>query len=421
MTERGTIGRILMSAGRITEEEVARALAYQRDHGGYFGEALIACGLVSEAELEWGLASQADLPFVFPDAESVDYRAASMVSPEWALANLTLPILRTDEKLTVIVDSPIKTRAVDELRVRTDLEIDLALASPSRIRELIREIYARASAADESGQRAPIALDDAWDSVLNAASPRFGISVRGQRASVWWDDDGTVRRRPLAGNWEADLEQSLKPSPAEASGHGARASWDAGLSRRGMVTPVEVRLLRDESGQEYLFHPRREVSPLQDRFPPPAEGILSEVRLLARTGKARFIVTTSPAQLGHEILPHLPELLLDPTWRSIYISAADHPAAAEAFSHRLSDEPEAWVTELESLCAFQFDVVTVDLVGGGDASDWPASALDVGAVAFLLWSAAEDIGPAYAAGIRWHLRISQAEGGALDWTLEPLH
>ena len=151
MTERGTIGSILMSAGRISEEEVARALAYQRDHGGYFGEALIACGLVSEAELEWGLASQADLPFVFPDAASVDYRAASMVSPEWALANLTLPILRTDEKLTVIVESPIKTKAVDELRARTDLEIDLALASPSKIRELIREIYARASAADESG------------------------------------------------------------------------------------------------------------------------------------------------------------------------------------------------------------------------------------------------------------------------------
>jgi type IV pilus assembly protein PilB len=410
-----------MSAGRITEEDVGRALAYQRDHGGYFGEALLACGLVSEGELEWGLASQADLPYVFPDAESVDYGAASMVSPEWALAHLTLPILRTDEKLTVIVESPIKTKAVDELRSRTDLEIELALASPSRIRDLIREVYARASAADESGYHAPIGLDDAWDSVLNAAASRFGISVRGQRASVWWDEEGTVQRRPLAGNWVADLEQSLRPGPSEAAGRSTRAHWDAGLNRRGMVTRVEVRLLRDESGQEYLFHPRREVSGLQERFPLPAEGILSEIRLLARTGKARFIVTTVPASLGHEILPHLPELLLDPTWRSIYISATDRPAAAEAFSHRLSEDPAAWVTELETLCAFQFDVVTVDLVDGGDDSAWTASALDVGSVAFLLWSSEQDVGPAYAAGIRWHLRISQGEGGALDWTLEPLH
>ena len=62
MTERRTIGQILMSLGRITEADVAKALDYQRDNGGYFGEALLQCGLVSEGELEWGLASQFDLP-----------------------------------------------------------------------------------------------------------------------------------------------------------------------------------------------------------------------------------------------------------------------------------------------------------------------------------------------------------------------
>jgi hypothetical protein len=272
MTERGTIGSILLSAGRISEEDVGKALAYQRDHGGFFGEALIACGLVSEGELEWGLASQADLPYVFPEAGSVDFAAASLVSPEWALAHLTLPIMRTDDKLTVVVESPIKTKAVDELRSRTELEIELALASPSKIRELIREVYARAAAAEEAGYRAPIDLSGAWDEVLHAASTRFGISVRGQKASVWWDEGGTIRRRPLAGNWEADLEQSLQPSPAGAVGTDTRAAWDGTLSRHGMVTPVEVRVLRDESGREYLFHPRREISKLQETASSPRCG-----------------------------------------------------------------------------------------------------------------------------------------------------
>jgi hypothetical protein len=57
MAERRTIGQILMSLGRISEEEVAQALEYQRDQGGYFGEALLACQIVSAEELEWGLAS----------------------------------------------------------------------------------------------------------------------------------------------------------------------------------------------------------------------------------------------------------------------------------------------------------------------------------------------------------------------------
>lgn len=406
-----------MSVGRISEEDVATALAYQRDHGGYFGEALMACGLVSEGELEWGLASQFDLPYVFPDADSIDYEAAMIVSPEWALAHLTLPIMKTAETLTVIVESPIKTKAVDDLRSRTDLKIELALAAPSKIRELIRQVYARAAAADEGGYRAPLELREAWDEVLHAAAPRFGISARGGRASVWWDDGGTIRRRPLTGEWQTELRRSLSPDPDAAVGTGSRATWEGMLTRSGTVTPVDVRFLRDESGLEYLFHPRQHASELQERFPPPSAGILSEIRLLARSGNARFVVTSVPSSLGHELLPHLPELLLDPTWRSIYINAEDRPAAAEAFSHRLSKDSSAWATELETLRAFQFDVVTVDLSGG--SSDWPASALDVASVAFLLWSSDDDVRPAYEAGIRWHLHVEQ-DGSELEWTLDPL-
>ncbi len=77
MAERRTIGQILTSIGRISDDDVAEALEYQRDNGGYFGEALMACGFVSRDELEWGLASQFDLPYVFPDADSIDMEAAS--------------------------------------------------------------------------------------------------------------------------------------------------------------------------------------------------------------------------------------------------------------------------------------------------------------------------------------------------------
>ena len=153
MAERRTIGQILMSFGRITEEDVARALAHQQESGGFFGESLLALELVTPEELEWGLASQFDLPYVFPDADSIDPEAAALVSPEWALAHLTLPIMRTERVLTVVVDSPIKTEAVDVLQARTDLTIELALASSTKIRELIRQVYARAAAQDE-GERA---------------------------------------------------------------------------------------------------------------------------------------------------------------------------------------------------------------------------------------------------------------------------
>lgn len=418
MTQRRTLGEILVGLGRISEADVAKALEYQRHSGGFFGAALVACGLVSEDEIEWGLASQFDLPYVFPKAEEIDYEAAAMVSPEWALANLTLPILRTATTLTVVVESPLKTKAVDELRARTDLEVELALASPSKIRELVRQVYARASAADEDAPRPPIGMSDALDLVLATRAPRFGVSARGARSWVWWDEGGTIRRRPLSGDWQGEMERAFRPSVLAMAAEPDRREWSGELARGGLVTSVEVRFLADESGQEYLFHPTPVAHAPRVSYPPPAGGIVSEVRLLARSGNARFVFTSAPPELGHELLPHLPELLLDPSWRGIYVHSRDRPGAMEVFSHRLAKDRSTWRAEIESLRAFRFDAVTVDLAGG--EGDSLASALDLGSVSFLLWADGADVGPAVSAGIRWHLHVSRRKDGNLDWSLEPL-
>ncbi len=52
MSQRRTLGEILVGLGRIAEADVAKALEYQRHSGGFFGEALVACGVVSEDEIE---------------------------------------------------------------------------------------------------------------------------------------------------------------------------------------------------------------------------------------------------------------------------------------------------------------------------------------------------------------------------------
>ena len=181
--------------------------------------------------------------------------------------------------------------------------------------------------------------------------------------------------------------------------------------------PVGVRYLSDESGHEVLFVPR-EAAPADERFSPPPPGVISEVELLARTGTARFIVVADPPGLGHEILPHLPSILLEPSWRSIYVHASGAGTAEEAFSLEIPADPAKWAEEIDTLRAFHFDVVAVDLTGSDE--DWAGSALDVAAVAFLLWKTEDDIKPAYEAGIRWKLQVDQQSDGSLEWTLEPL-
>lgn len=420
MAERRTIGEILLESNRIDEDDVQRALAHQQENGGYFGEALVALALISQDELEWGLASQFDLPFVFPEADSIDPEAAALVSPEWALAHLTLPIMSASDTLTVVVDSPTKSEAVNQLQARTDKEIELALASSTRIRELIREIYARGAAHEDDVKPAPVTLEDFLGLALDAGSVRFGISTRGQRAWSWYDDNGRIRRRPLDGLWKDHLEEFLTPAPGEKLEAGTRRTeWSGHLTREGIVHAVDVRYMGDESGTEYLFRPIQEKTILQERFDPPSRGVLSEIRLLARSGSARFVVTAEPASLGHEIVPHLPTLLLDASWRSIYVTDEVQEVADEAFSVKVPrSDREAWLEEFEELRPFHFDVVTVDLPL--ERGEWVGPALDIASVAFLLWDAREDRRVAHEAGIRWELRVEEAEGERLEWSVEPI-
>ena len=411
----GNIGEVLKGLGRISEEDVQTALEYQREHGGYFGEALVACGLVSEEELEFGLASQFDLPYLFPEADAVDLEAASLVSPEWALTHLTLPILKTEDTLRVVVDSPLKEEPIEVLRGRTELEVEPGLAVPATIRDLIRQVYARAAALEDE-QHDPIPLENVLEGVHDVDASRWGVSVRGPRAHAWWDERGRIRRRVLAGSWRETLEAVLKPPPADMVNE-TRSRWEGEIRRGDVHHPVTVHCIADESGREYLFTPRRSKLSIEDRFPRPTEGIVSEIRILARSGTARFVVHADPPELGHEILPHLPELTLDPSWRSIYVNARDEGPADETFSIRLPSDPETWEEELEALKIFHFDVVTVDLSGG--ARKWAAAALDLASVAFLLWLD-DDVEVAREAGVRWRLNVRREEGGELSWSLEAL-
>jgi hypothetical protein len=327
--------------------------------------------------------------------------------------------MRTDRSLRVVVDSPLKNEPIETLRALTDLEVELALAAPATIRELIRQVFARGSASDDEGSRDPMDLAVALEAVHDVGAPRFGISVRDLRAHVWWDDRGTIRRRPLSGDWVTDLERALSPAPSDHVENARRAEWQAELRLAGLVTALEVRYIADDVGCEYLFRPRAVGASQTQRFAPPVAGIVSEVRLLARSGTARFIVVVDPPELGPEILPHLPILLLDPAWRGVHVTTGGEPGRDGTLSLRVPIDPERWTSEIEELRAFHFDVVTVDL-SGGDIQR-AGSALDIASVAFLLWSKDEGAAPAYEAGIRWRLGIAREAGDHLEWTLEPLH
>jgi len=410
MPDRKNLGEVLQQYGRVSPEEQEAALAYQRSHGGYFGEALVALGMISQEELEFGLAAQFNLPYVFPDADSIDLDAAELVSPEWALANLTLPIARSGETLSVIVDSPLKPVMVQELEARTGLEIELAIASPSKIRELIRHVFGGEGDEEEAGLRPAASVDDFLDEALASGATRFGISLRARTVMGWWEQRGRVSRRHLNSGWPGALERRLSPG-LDAVPHDAGEVRDAELEWGGTALPVRIRRVASDSGEEVLFELRTtQAEPAT--FDPPPNSVLDEIRLLVRSGAGRFLVRTRPESLAAEILPHLPRILLGPHVRTVHLRGESNGEAGHFALGVPSSEEEA-LQFLARLQPFRMEAITADL------PSWTSALLAAmgrsgGAV---LARVPEDVGdPAFG----WRLEIVAEDGGRLRWQVRHL-
>ncbi len=418
-TNQSMLGQLLKTSGRIDEQDIERALEYQREHGGYFGEALVALKLVSREELDWTLASQFDIPYVFPDPDTVDRSAAALVSAEWALSNLTLPILRLEDTLNVIVHTPLWNEAVEELQQRSGLRIELALASAAKIRELIRHVYPEGQSTSASTPASPVTVGQFLALAADRESPRFGLSASPGGSVAWYEDRGSIERHPLMPNWQRELEALISPSPSQAIDGQRMGDFEAKVTINGGSRPVQVRFMAS-SGDPYELviepRPSGESDPVEVTPPPPA--VLSEVRLLAGSGAARFLVSVSPQDLGARIIHRLPELLLGHETRAVGVKSDERSPNDDVFVHEVPVQEQERTRMFEELRSFYFDAVTADMAGNPDG--WLTQVLDVAPAAFLLWTGETDEELAYAAGVRWCLRVEETAGDHLEWSLRPI-
>jgi hypothetical protein len=415
MTEqqRRPLGAILLESGRITEDDVQRVLAHQRAHGGFFGQALVSLGILTREEADWALANHFDLPFVFPNADAVDRDVAHLVPADWALAHLAVPIVRAGRLITVVVAEPHAAEVIQDLRKRTGLQVEMALASATRIRELIHAVYDTRDEAPSVQDREGTAAEFVARALSHGAD-RFGVSIRGIRATGWWRGRDRTHRMPLADGWEAALDAAIEPAPVahvRAAPDGA-LSWEATLEHAGMTLPLEAQALAGTGGAELMFTPLQNV-PLA---PAAAELVLpttlmTELRLLWRSGAARIAVSAERTEAARALLPLIPPTSVGEHVRSLHMNETGEGGLV----YTLRAEPGDAFAEL--VATYELDAITIDLPTEG----YPLHALLHAAplAMILLREPAQQV-PTAEWGVNWLLTIA-GEPGGFSWQLRALH
>ncbi len=173
---RRRIGEILVELGIVSDDDVGRALALQRETGKKLGDVLLSEGIVAPRDLLRALAVQFDLEFVDLSERKIDLELAQQIPPQLARHHRALPVWRRDDKIVVAMANPVDVLALDDIRdslrrpvlpVMADSEqIMAAIArlglSDSRVQEAIQAAVVETEpviadvAAEVTEERAPI-------------------------------------------------------------------------------------------------------------------------------------------------------------------------------------------------------------------------------------------------------------------------
>jgi len=143
---RKRLGEILVQAGVLDASGLRAGLSEQRRWGGPLGRILIDMKLISEDVLVQALAQQLNFPMVNIEGTEIAPEVLALISGEIAEQFSVVPFAVSGKFLDVAMSDPTNLGVVDELRIRTQLNVRPYLAGPKAIERSIAKLYGRGMA-----------------------------------------------------------------------------------------------------------------------------------------------------------------------------------------------------------------------------------------------------------------------------------
>jgi type IV pilus assembly protein PilB len=141
MKRKFRLGELLVSSGKLTQEQVDSALKRARDAGSMLGETLVDMGLVKSFELLKIVGNQLGLPAVDLRAGLVDPEAIHFIPKEKAHYYGVIPMFFVEQRLTIGISRPLSIFDFDDLERLSECPIQLVLCDAGTVKQFIEKYY----------------------------------------------------------------------------------------------------------------------------------------------------------------------------------------------------------------------------------------------------------------------------------------
>ncbi len=138
--EKKSFSDFLVGLKIITPDQLRKTTQEQK-RGERLEQALFRLGYVTEELVLQVLADYFDLPFVDLDTYLIDEKAVKMIPEEMAKRHILIPIFKIGETLTVATVNPLNIHALDEVRNKVKIDVEIAISTEKKIKKAIDQHY----------------------------------------------------------------------------------------------------------------------------------------------------------------------------------------------------------------------------------------------------------------------------------------
>ena len=135
------LGEILIRSGSISEDQLQRALDFQRREGGLLGEILVKLGYVNEREIVQALTAQYGFPYLPLENYEISEKCAQIVPENVARQYSIVPVDSIGNLLTIAMSNPLNEKAIEDIEMITRRKVQVFISTVTSIHEATKKLY----------------------------------------------------------------------------------------------------------------------------------------------------------------------------------------------------------------------------------------------------------------------------------------
>ncbi|PYU47226.1 MAG: type II secretion system protein GspE [Acidobacteria bacterium] len=143
------LGEILVKESLITQDQLQKALEFQRANGGKLGSCLTKMGFITDDDITGVLSRQYGVPSINLKYYEIDPNVIKLIPQDTASRYQVIPLSRVGSVLTIAMTDPTNVFAMDDIKFMTGFNVEPVVASESAIGDAIVRFYGGSSTNQE--------------------------------------------------------------------------------------------------------------------------------------------------------------------------------------------------------------------------------------------------------------------------------